>query len=96
MTEEKKPKFTKEAISNNFTANKKLKVVFTKKGGEERTMICTRDHETMPEDYRPKDKGDSDRPGRPTPGHLFSVFDLEKNGWRSFTIDNVMSIEPLV
>jgi len=96
MTEQEDRKvFSSEEISTHFTSSNKVRVVFEKKDGTIRTMVCTKDINTIPEEYRPADKADSDRPGRPTPAHLFSAFDLEGNGWRSFTIDKVISIEPV-
>jgi len=95
MPEERKI-FTKEEIANQFDASSKIKVVFEKKDGTIRTMVCTRNMETIPEAFRPQPGESSDRPGRPTPEHLFSAFDLENDGWRSFTIDKVLSIEPIL
>ena len=83
---------TKESLGEVFAANNKIKVIFTKKDGSERTMLCTKNHGTIPKEYRSTDQKQTDRPGKPTPDHLFSVFDLEANGWRSFTIGNVISI----
>ena len=86
---------SKEELAGQFSAANKVKVVFEKKDGSLRTMICTKDIETIPEEFRPKDKEEGDdRPGRPTPEHLFSAFDLEANGWRSFSIDKIISIDP--
>ena len=94
--EENKGKFTKDEINNHFLNDNKIKVVFTKKDGSLRTMICTKDIETIPEEHRPKDKEADSRPGKKTPEHLLSVFDLEANGWRSFIVDNVLSVDPFV
>ncbi len=93
--EKTKKQFTKDEINSHFSKSNKLKVVFTKKDGSSRTMLCTKDIETIPEEYRPKITDESDRPGKPTPDHLLSVFDLEANGWRSFIIENVLSVEPV-
>ena len=90
---ESKKKFTKDEINLSFSQSKTLTVVFTKKDGSLRTMLCTKDIETIPTEHRPKVKDGSDRPGKPTPDHLLSVFDLEANGWRSFIIENVLSVE---
>ena len=79
VDEPKKPNFTKESLTADFKTMQKVKVVFIKKDGSERTMICT------------KDKGT-----RPTPDHLFHVFDLEANSTRSFTIDKVISVDPIL
>lgn len=64
-------------------------VVFTKADGTERTMICTKNPETIAENYTaPEKKTDRKRPD--TPG-VVAVFDLEKNDWRSFRLDSVKS-----
>jgi hypothetical protein len=91
---EEKKKFSREEIAGHFSSAKKVKVVFEKKDGTIRTMLCTRDPETIPEEFRPQDKDETDRPGRPTPDHLFAAFDTEANGWRSITVDKIISIDP--
>ena len=55
-------------------------------------MICTNDHETIPQEHRVVKKADTGKPARKTPEGLFVVFDLEAGGWRSFTIAKVKSI----
>lgn len=61
-------------------------VTFTKKDGTERVMKCTRSPTLIPEDQHPKNgTGDSDSAIR--------VFDLDKNEWRSFVVENVKRIE---
>lgn len=88
-------KFTKEEISAHFEKSNKVKVIFTKKDGSERTMVCTKNIEIIPEAFRPKAKAEGDKPANPTPDHLFAAFDLKSNGWRSFIIENVKSVEPV-
>ena len=88
--------FTREEVAAPFSSSNKVKVVFEKKDGTERTMICTRDLETIPEAFRPTEKEEEKKQAQPAgPAHLFPVFDLESNGWRSFTIAKVKSITPL-
>jgi len=66
----------------------KTKVVFIKKDGTERTMICTLNMDNIPKEHHPK--GLYVDP----PNHdIVKAFDLEKNGWRSFRVDAVKSIE---
>ena len=89
-----KKKLTKDEINVKFLDSKKVTVVFKKKDGSLRTMLCTKDIETIPEKHRPQVKEGSGHPGKTTPEHLLSVFDLEANGWRSFIVDNVISVEP--
>lgn len=61
-------------------------VTFTKKDGTERVMRCTRSPAQIPEDQHPKSgTNDSETSLR--------VFDLDKNEWRSFIVENVKRIE---
>lgn len=62
-------------------------VIFTKKDGTERVMQCTLRPELLPvqeisETKQPKKKNDT----------VLSVFDIEANGWRSFTIRTVKRV----
>lgn len=82
--------YTKGEIEKIFETTEKVEVVFTKKDGSIRTMLCTNRIELVPEEHLPTGSE------KPTPDHLFHVFDFEANGWRSFTIAKVMSIEPVV
>lgn len=65
-------------------------VIFTKKDGSTRQMICT----TI-QDYLPKNP---ENPCAeiilvPTSPTTVTVWDLEQNAWRSFRFDSVKSIE---
>lgn len=61
-------------------------VTFMKKDGTQRVMRCTRSPTQIPEDQHPKNgTGDSESTLR--------VFDLDKNEWRSFIVENVKRIE---
>lgn len=82
--------FTTESVSASFEAFNRLNIVFTKKDNSERKMYCTNKLSEIPKEHHPN----SDNPDKPTPSHLFKVFDLEVQGWRSFTIANLISIEP--
>jgi hypothetical protein len=62
-------------------------VVFKKKDGTERTMLCTRSMNLIPEEHTPK--GDSTKIENE---EVVKVFDIESDGWRSFRIDSVISI----
>jgi hypothetical protein len=59
-------------------------VVFSKKDGTKRTMICTTSSEYLPE-----------APSVPSvvSPTVVTVWDLEQSGWRSFRFDSVKSIE---
>jgi glutaredoxin len=64
-----------------------LNVTFTKVDGTERTMRCTKNPDIISEVYTPTEKK-TDRTRDVKPG-LVSVFDLEKNDWRSFRLESV-------
>jgi hypothetical protein len=61
-------------------------VVFTKKDGSNREMICT----TIP-DYLPEST--SSNISTAPSDSVVTVWDLEQNGWRSFRFDSVKSID---
>ena len=54
-----------------------FKVVFAKKDGSLRTMFCMMEQPEGPPKYE----------------HLVPVIDLDVNGWRSFDINKVVSLE---
>lgn len=64
------------------------KVIFTKKDGTERIMVCTlREHlipkQEVKEDKAPRKKSDT----------TLAVYDLDAQGWRSFTVSSVKRVE---
>lgn len=64
-------------------------VTFTKKDGTERTMMCTLDAEVIPKDFAPKEDGEVKRVKN---DEVLAVFDVEKEGWRSFRWDSVKAV----
>jgi hypothetical protein len=70
-------------------AKNKVTVVFTKKDGTDRTMVCTTKPELVPQIVE-----ESSEPKRQKKENLdtLAVYDLEKNGWRSFTIKSLKSV----
>lgn len=63
------------------------KITFTKKDGTERVMNCTLRPDLLPvqelkENKSPRKQNDS----------VMSVFDIDSNGWRSFTVNSVKSV----
>ena len=70
-------------------ATHKVTVVFTKKDGSERAMVCTTKAELLPEvvteDVEPKRKKKENL-------DTLSVYDLEKGDWRSFKVRSIKSI----
>lgn len=79
----------REKCDQLFYESPKMKVVFTKKNGDERTMICTR--LLIPEEFVPKGTGEP----KPPSDVVYPVFDLEAEGWRSFTFTSIISMEPV-
>lgn len=61
-------------------------VKFTKKNGETRQMLCTLEMKEIPESKHPI--GESTI--KPNP-EVIRVFDKEKEEWRSFRVDSVIS-----
>ena len=67
-----------------------VKVTFTKRDGTTRTMVCTLSEAYMPpQPHREMFSPDVDV----TPSDVFAVWDVEANGWRSFRIDSIISVE---
>ncbi len=62
-------------------------VVFEKKDGTERTMKCTLKMDVIPEAHHPKGTGVEG------PASVVKVYDVEKEGWRSFGVDQIRSID---
>lgn len=61
-------------------------VIFTKKDGSKREMVCTTISDYLPPVSKVEHiKYPSEK--------LVTVWDLEANGWRSFNFDSVLSIE---
>lgn len=65
------------------------KVVFTKKDGTDRTLVCSLREHFLPKDYEPVE-------GRKENLDAVSAWDLEKWAWRSFRLDSVKSFEVIV
>lgn len=66
-------------------------VEFRKVNGELRTMPCTLRNDLMP----PAPKLDEDAPIRKHSDATISVWCTDKQSWRSFRIDSVISFDPL-
>jgi hypothetical protein len=64
-----------------------MTIVFTKKDGTERSMLCTLLESDIPQEKAPKSAGKSQS------DESIAVFDVEKQDWRSFRFDSVRRIE---
>jgi len=69
-----------------------VKVDFTKTNGEKRIMNCTLNPSKLPPQPI-KESTDVDKPPRKQNLSNVCVFDIDKNAWRSFKIDNVNNFE---
>jgi len=74
-----------EAIRNLLKTDL-VTVVFTKKDGTKREMHCTTIPEYLPEIAR-------SITNIPPKEDIVTVWDLEQNGWRSFLLDSIVSVE---
>lgn len=63
---------------------KECRVIFTKINGEERDMVCTLKMEMIPEEKQPKT-------GKEYNTDVIRAFDVNKQEFRSFRVDNVIS-----
>jgi len=77
-------KFLKDAIHDKLV-NGVVKVIFTKKDGTERVLICTLRQDLIDYEY------DFSRKPRRRSDEVLAVWDLESKDWRSFRIDSVLS-----
>lgn len=64
-----------------------VRVIFTKKDGTERSMLCTLAEGKIPADKQPKTETASK-----ASGSAVRVFDLEASEWRSFRWDSVKTV----
>ena len=82
---------TKEELVENLKEGEVI-VTFKKKDGTERVMRCTKSFDSIPEEKRPKTTSDViDKPST-TNTDLLMVWDLDKEGWRSFDYKSLLKI----
>jgi hypothetical protein len=84
-----KESIMKTIIENKLTEGITLRVTFTKKDGTERVMTCTKNMEKIPVEHHPKGTG------KPRTSDAIAVFDLDNNGWRSFSPSSVLAVESI-
>ena len=84
---------TKEELVEKLLVEE-ISVTFTKADGTDRTMLCTKQFSKIPQEFHPKtDKVVKlDEKGNVIETDLISVWDLEKQGWRSFNFSKVKEI----
>ena len=64
-------------------------VTFTKKDGTERVMQCTLKPDLLPKTDPILSENKKEKKSNPK---ILAVYDLEANGWRSFTIKSIKSV----
>ena len=68
-----------------------VNVTFNKKDGTERIMNCTLNYEHIPENKKPLNlyKGEKVLQNL----NILKVFDIDKQDWRSFIVENIISVK---
>ena len=69
-------------------AQSTMRIVFTKRDGTERTLICTRDMALIPEENHPKGVKTESLDSMP-------VWSIKDEGWRSFRLDAVTLVQTI-
>lgn len=68
-----------------------ITVVFRKKDGTERNMLCTLRPDVLPP-MPEKDETAEPKKERKVNPDVIAVYDIEANGWRSFQFDSLIKI----
>ena len=92
------PDFTtneRMALLSTFLRENVCEVTFTKLDGSTRVMQCTTDPTRIPEAHRPSSTPKIAKNNDPDKPLTMSVYLPEEASWRSFRVDNVLSIEVL-
>ena len=76
----------RQALVEILKKNDRVKVIFTKVNGDERTMFCTLSPNILPTQT---DLEEQVQDKTPNPDTLV-VWDIEAEGWRSFRLDSVI------
>jgi len=81
---------TREYLIELLHSYENITVEFTKKDGDKRKMNCTLHPDKLP---KQKITEDTDKPKRKQNLDIISVWDLEKEAWRSFRVDSVTAFQ---
>lgn len=73
-------------LKGMLVVNDEVFVTFLKKDGSERLLRCTLNPNLLP-------KSELKESTRKQPTNTMAVFDLDNNGWRSFTIKSVKQVK---
>jgi hypothetical protein len=82
---------TKEELVENLKDGEVV-VTFKKKDGTERIMRCTKSFDSIPEEKRPNTTNEVVKKPTTTNTDLIMVWDLDKEGWRSFDYKSLLKI----
>ena len=82
--------YTKEEI-RNYLRGGIMQVQFTKVDGTARTMLCTLNEQYIPEEKMPSATVDISEVVYDE--NVMRVFDIQADGWRSFRVASVYSVE---
>ena len=79
---------TKDELKTLLFENN-ISVLFTKKDGTKRALLCTLQPNALP--VADKQEGDEVKTQKKQSDESIAVWDLEKNAWRSFRLDSIIS-----
>jgi hypothetical protein len=68
-------------------------IVFTKKDGTERRMLCTTNPSLIPVVITESTEDKVEKPARKVNEEVLPVYDLEAKAWKSFRWDSIKSVE---
>jgi len=74
------------------STDKYVHILFLKKNGEKRLMKATLNFKNIPMEYHPKGYNLKNILQKMRKSNILSVFDLEKMGWRSIKLDNIIEV----
>jgi len=79
-------------ILKGILAENILEIEFSKKNGEMRHMICSRNPKHIPEVTAATPVEDRKKKRAESPD-VMAVWDIEKEGWRSFNISSITRVQ---
>jgi hypothetical protein len=88
--DKKKPIFSSEKEKNwlkTLLRENTIEILFTKKDGTDRKMVCTLKESEIPNEFAPKGTSVTKN------NDVLAVFDKENSGWRSFRWDSIKEVK---
>lgn len=79
-------------LSNMLRNDKPITITFQKTDGTMREMKCTLNKSHMPERKEYSGEKDESKPVKRRSDDTISVYDVEKNDWRSFRWDSIHAV----